>query len=94
MFAPLAARNGAWGGFTVVHLGRDTLAPPGVQDAWEQRDDVLGALTGFVRVEDDVVVVKVQHHRDVQLLAERQDVVNRVADVVVLEDEAVFDVLR
>lgn len=69
MLAALAARDGGGGGLAVVHFRGDALAGPGGQDAGEEVDDVFGALADLGGVEDDVVVVEVQDHGDVEFLA-------------------------
>ena len=62
------------------------------KDPREQVDDVLCALPKLRLVEDDVVVVEVKDHGDVEFLAQGEELVYRPAYVVVLEDEALLDV--
>lgn len=94
MLAALAARDGLWAWFAVVHLGRDVLALPGGEDARVEVYDVAGSLADLVRVEDDVVVVVVEHEGDVKFLAYGEQIVHAPADVVVFQHQAVFDGLR
>jgi hypothetical protein len=75
----------------VVHLGRDAFLFPCCEDARVKVDDICSSFADLIAVEEDVVVVVVENHGDVQLFADRKKIVDRVADVVVLEDETVLD---
>ena len=92
MLAALGARDGGWGGLAVVHFGGDGLACPGGKNPGEEVDDVSGALADLGGVEDDVVVVEVEDHGDVEFLAQGQEFVDGPADVVVFEHEALLHV--
>ena len=93
MFASLSARDGFRGGFGIMHFRSNVFAFPGGEDARVEGDDVFGAFADLGGVEDDVVVVVVEDEGDVEFFAEREEFVDAPADVVVFEDEAVFDAL-
>lgn len=94
MFPPLATGEGFGARLAVVHFRGDVLALPRGQDARVEVDDVFGAFADLVGVEDDVVVMVVEHEWDVEFLADGQEFVHAPAHVVVLQDEAILDVLR
>lgn len=93
VFPSLPARDGFGRGFGVVHFRGDVLAFPGGENAGVEVDDVFGAFADLGGVEDDVVVVVVEDHGDIELFAQGQKLMNTPADVVVLEDQPVFDAL-
>lgn len=49
-----------------MHLRRDVLSFPGRKDAWEEISYVSGTFSNLFGVEDDVVVMKVKYHWNVQ----------------------------
>lgn len=96
MLAAVARGDGTVAGFGVVHLLLDALALPGVGDALLQLGfrNVEGSFAAVGGVEANVVVVVVEHQGDVELFANRQEVVDGPAYIVVFENEAVLAGLR
>lgn len=97
MLAPVPRRHRARAWLRVVHLLLDVLARPRRGDARGDLGlrDVVGAFAhARGRVEDDVVMVIVEHHGDVELFTNREEVVHGPDDVVVFEDQAAFDRVR
>ena len=92
MLSSLPARDGSWCGFAVVHLLRYAFPGPGGFYTWIQIHDVQCALADFVVIEDDVVVVEVEDKGDVEFFADREKVMDRVADIVIFEDKSPLDV--
>lgn len=80
--------------FRVVHLGRDVLALPCGQDARVEVDDVFRTFSDLATVEDDVVMMVVEHEWDVQFLAKREQFMDTPTNVIILEHKTVFDALR
>jgi hypothetical protein len=93
MFPPLPPCDRFGARLGVVHLLRDTLLGPGRPDPRVEVHDILGPLPQLSRVEDDVVMMEIQDHRDVQLFAHRQEVMDAPRDVVVLEHQPLLDLV-
>ena len=77
--------------FGIVHLGRDALPFPGGEDARVKVNDICSSFANLVTVEEDVVMVVVENEGDIQLFAYWEEIMNRVANIVILEDETVLD---
>ena len=91
MLATLLAGDGRGGLLGIVHLGRDALPFPCCEDARVEIDNIRSALADFIAIEENIVVVVVQNERYVQFFAYGEKIVDRVANIVVLEDETVLD---
>lgn len=66
MFAALTTCDGGRGGFGIVHLLTDLFSVPGGFDARVEGHDVEGSFADMGGVEEDVVVVEVEDHGDVE----------------------------
>ena len=94
MLASLPWRDSFRCGFRIVHLGRNVLPLPSRQYPRIEVHYVLCAFSDLRSVEENVMMMIVQHHGNVELLADRQNVVYVVAYIVVFQHESVLDRLR
>jgi hypothetical protein len=90
MFSALPASNRRWRRLRVVHHLRDTFPGPYCLDTVIQIHDVLCSFPDLVCIEDDIVMVIVKHERDIELFADREEVVDRIAHIVILKNRAVW----
>lgn len=94
MFSSLTSRDGVGARFAVVHFRGDVFPLPGLEDARVQVDDIFRAFADLCAVENDIMVMVVEHEWDVQFFAEREKFMYAPADIVVFQYEAVFHSLR
>jgi hypothetical protein len=45
----------------------------------------------LVCIEDDIVMVIIKHKRDIELFTDREEVVDRIAHIIILKNKTVFD---
>ena len=83
MFSALASSDGRRCWFGVMHLGGDVLAFPCGKNSWKQVDNIPRALSNFVGIENDIVMMKIKHHGDVELFTNGQKFMYRPADIVI-----------
>lgn len=69
MFSALAAGDGRRCWFGVMHLWGDILSFPCGEDSRKHVDDIFCALADLVGVENDIVMMKIKDHRNVELFA-------------------------
>lgn len=93
MLSALANSDGSRRGFRIVHLLRDAFPCPCCFYMVIKIHNIFCSFPNLICIEDDIVVVIVKHEGDIKLVAEGPEVMYRVADIVVLQHEAVFDVL-
>lgn len=69
MFSALAPRDGSGCRFAVVHLRGDVFAFPCRQDTGVEIHDIPCSLADLICVENDVVMMIIEHEGDVEFLA-------------------------
>ena len=54
-----------------MHLGGNILSFPSGEDSWKHVDDIFGPLSDFVGVENDIVMMEIKDHGNIELFANR-----------------------